>query len=51
MSERARRLGGELILSSRLSEGTLVRVEIPLNRPGESPSPEKNGAPSKHEEV
>ena len=33
MSERARRLGGRFILSSQPTEGTLVRVEIPLNPP------------------
>jgi signal transduction histidine kinase len=31
MSERARRLGGQFTLSSKLGEGTLIRVEIPLN--------------------
>jgi signal transduction histidine kinase len=31
MSERARRLGGRFILSSKPQEGALVRVEIPLN--------------------
>jgi len=25
-------------------EGTLVRVEIPLNPPGESPAPARNGS-------
>ena len=39
MSERAKRLGGRFILSSKLEEGTLVRVEIPLNPSLEFQSP------------
>jgi len=39
MSERAKRLGGEFILSSKPEAGTSVRVEIPLNSPLEFQSP------------
>ena len=39
MSERAKRLGGRFILSSRPEEGTSVRVEIPLNSSPEFQSP------------
>ncbi len=38
MSERAKRLGGRFILSSKPGEGTLVRVEISLNPSLESQS-------------
>ncbi|MGA9451809.1 MAG: histidine kinase [Verrucomicrobiia bacterium] len=39
MSERAKRLGGRFILSSKLEEGTSLRVEIPLNPSLASQSP------------
>ena len=39
MSERVKRIGGRFILSSKLEEGTLVRVEIPLNPSLEFQSP------------
>jgi signal transduction histidine kinase len=39
MSERANRLGGQLVLLSIPGEGTTVRVEIPLNSSPESPLP------------
>ncbi len=36
MSERAKRMGGHFTISSKPGEGTLIRVEIPLNAPVES---------------
>ena len=45
MSERAKRLGGQFITSSKLGQGTLVRVEIPLNsQPEFQPSPTADAA-------
>jgi signal transduction histidine kinase len=44
MSERARRLGGRFILSSKPGEGTSVRVEIPLNPSLEFQSPAATGS-------
>jgi signal transduction histidine kinase len=42
MSERAKRLGGSLMLSSVPGQGTVVRVEIPLAPASESSSPSKS---------
>jgi signal transduction histidine kinase len=45
MSERAKRLGGMFVLSSKHGEGTVVRVEIPLDPSLEFQSPSAaNGA-------
>ena len=35
MSERAKRLGGQFVVSSQPGKGTLIRVEIPLNSSAE----------------
>ena len=43
MSERANRLGGQLVLLSIPGEGTTVRVEIPLNHSLELPPPDPDG--------
>jgi len=44
MSERAKRLGGRFILSSKPEAGTSVRVEIPLNSSLEIQSPSAAGS-------
>ena len=44
MSERAKRVGGHFIISSKLGEGTLIRVEIPLNLPTKSQIPSNEDA-------
>jgi len=40
MAERAKRLGGQVIISSALGSGTTIRVEIPLGHPPEVPAAE-----------
>ncbi|PWU18172.1 MAG: hypothetical protein C5B50_09705 [Verrucomicrobia bacterium] len=46
MSERARRIGGTFLPSSRLGQGTVVRVEVPLGPAEAFQWPHKgNGAP------
>ncbi len=40
MTERAKRLGGQLVISSVPGSGTTVRVEIPLSHQPEAPAAE-----------
>ena len=46
MTERAKRLGGQVVISSELGTGTTIRVEIPLGHSTEAPAPELAQTPS-----
>jgi signal transduction histidine kinase len=46
IAERAKRLGGQIVLASTPGSGAAVRVQIPLNHPPEVPAPQLAGASS-----